>query len=184
MRANIPVWLFNTLCVIAIIALFVGVVAGCTAISNSFAPKDGFNDVNLSFKVGCIDPEDGDILNAKNKLYTEDLIECTGFHISRDFSVYAQYEIHFFGANDKYIPSATVVTDDLEYAIPEGAMPEGAVGIRLVVVPNETDVDLESWGFLNVDRAIFAGMLELQATNHTAKVPAGDDSGDVSELAA
>ena len=53
MRANIPVWLFNTLCVIAIIALFVGIVAGCTAISNALEPKDGFNDVKLAFSLGC-----------------------------------------------------------------------------------------------------------------------------------
>ena len=179
MKIGVPVWLFNILCVIAIIALLVVVVAGCTAIVNTLDPKDGYSKVNLAFKTGCIDPEDGQILNAKNKLYTEDLIECTGFRLVRDYSVKANYEIHYYGEKDTYLPALTVVTNDLEYEVK--TMPEGAVGIRLVVVPGETDVDLS--GLINFDRIQYENMLGMEATNEQPTT-SGETGGGVSELAA
>ncbi|MBE6925319.1 MAG: hypothetical protein E7461_00605 [Ruminococcaceae bacterium] len=178
MRANIPVWLFNTLCVIAIIALFVAIVGIGVLISNALEPKDGYNKVHLTYNTGCIDHEDGQILNAKNKLYTDDLIECTAFRIVRDYSVKANYEIHYYTEKGDYLPSATVVTSDLEYEVT--TMPAGAVGIRLVIVPGETDVDLT--GLINITRGQYAGMLELEATNE--QPTSGGTSGGVTELAA
>ena len=183
MKANIPIWLFNTFCIIAIIFLFVGIVGVGVLIADSLEPRDGLNDVLVSFDVGCID-ESGKVLNADNKLYTEDLIECTMFRITRNFSVYSQYEVHFYDKNGNHLDDDTYLTDEAELLVPgDFAMPEGAVGIRLVIIPNETDVNLKSWGILNIDRAIYAGAVSVEASN--AKVVDNtSSSGGAVELAA
>ena len=174
-RANIPIWLFNSLCVIAIAALVLLSAAAIVGITNSLEPKDGLSIVPLNFSVGSID-ETGKILNADNRLYTDTLIECTRFRLTRDFNVYAQYEIHFYDKVGKHIDAATVIKSDLEYVIE--SMPEGAVGIRLVVIPNETNVDLKSWGLLNFDRIQYASMLIMEASNE-ASVASGNGNGAV-----
>ena len=179
MFAKIPIWLFNTFCIIAIIALFVAVVGIGVLIGDSLEAKDGMAAVHLSFDLGCIDKTTGQVLNSKNKLYTEELIECTAFNIVRDYSVNASYEIHYFDEKDAYLPACTVVTNDLEYHVTE--MPAGAVGIRLVIVPSEPNVDLT--GFINLERGQYAGMLDLEATNAKAADNTSTSGGAV-ELAA
>ena len=150
----------------ALVVVAVFVIGSCSNNADS-----AWNDVKLKYEVGAIcttsdgDVKIGDFVDDNSALYTYDLIKCTGFRIVRDSSYIVSYEVHYYDKDDKHLVDENGLPvvhykESLEYTVPSGSMPEGAVGIR-IVVRSIDDVDMNFvWNMWKYDDA-----LTLSTTN-------------------
>lgn len=153
----------NILLAILFVAIFIFAVASCSADK----PVGDWEEVKLSFKVGDIS-DSGEILVDDTCLYTSDLIECTGFKLSKDISANVKYEIHYYDKDGKHLADTDdftnpVVNDTVEYSVPPISMPEGAAAIRIVVCTlSGEDMDL-IWNKLKYNDVVTLHITNIEA---------------------
>lgn len=98
---------FSRFIEIAVIVLVIAVfVAGVFGIANVFTPRTGVTEVNPSYiagSIGRLGQEDGILLEYDRAIVTKDLIECTGFCVTPQFTSVVKYQVHFYTKDYVYI---------------------------------------------------------------------------------
>ena len=85
------------------------------------------------FSVGGVS-NNGEYIANKTSLYNEEMFECQGLRIERDFESTVKYEIHYYDVVQKYLGSVSCSDDN--YVISEPFL--NARYCRVVVKPNRT----------------------------------------------
>ena len=141
------------------IVLAVAAIIGVVALVGNIAKgsDDGYKKINPSYTVGAIDKATGKCLNdVENALYTKDIIECTGVELYADFDSDIEYTVHFYDEDGKWLSCQD--NEDLNLKINE--MPEGAVGIRVVIYPQSDENNKVSW----LEKGTYARQLTVKIT--------------------
>ena len=140
-------------------------VLGCVALVSSLAEKanEDYKKVNLSYSIGVIDKATGKCLNdVEEAIYTKDIIECTGAEFYADFDSDIKYTVHFYDEDGKWISCQD--NEDLNLKIHE--MPESAVGIRVVIYPQND----ENGKVSTFEKSTYARQLTVKITTVEPKV--------------
>lgn len=97
--------------------------------------KEDFKETRLSYDIGGITADGSYDKDAKNAIYTNKAIECTGIHLEADFDSDITFEVHFYDEEGKWLSMQQ--NDGLKLLVDE--MPEGAVAVRVVIRPADDD---------------------------------------------
>lgn len=168
---------FSRFIEIAVIVLvIVTFIAGVFAVANVFTPRTGETEVHPSYiagSIGRLRDEDGILLDNDRAIVTKNLIECTGFCVTPQFTSVVNYQVHFYAEDNVYIgyvqqsrdaysvsagesmpclkldeagnPIYDIASSAYENAEAAADAPV-AVGIRVVILPNSATA-----GYFNND---------------------------------
>lgn len=165
---------WKTVGAIALVAaVCVGATAGIGALVNK--DEDGFEKVYVRYAVGGLD-ESGKYEETDAALYTKD-----GFDVENRETVYADidfdstitYQMYFYGENDTFLESTSVLTDDYTATVPEGA-----ITCRVEITPiwsEDTEEDDQKVTIFN--KGGFADQLKLHVSEEIEDTKA-DSSSD------
>lgn len=129
----------KTLGNVGIVVLIVAIVALIPTLFSIGADDSDYEKINVSYAVGGLTATGDWDKDEECALYTKNVIECTGFKLTADFDSNIEYEVHYYDESDKWISSVT--SSELQLEVAAGDMPEGAVGIRIVIRPLDDDND-------------------------------------------
>ena len=135
----------------------VGAVAGIGALVNR--NDDGFEKVHVSYEIGGLDAS-GKYEETKATLYTKEGFDVTDMETvfaDIDFNSTISYQLFYYGENDTFIESTSVLTDDYKDDVPEGALT-----CRVEITPiwkEDTKADDQKVTWLN--KGGFADQLKL-----------------------
>lgn len=150
MFRKIPYWAGVALKYTFIVLVGFAVLTLLFSVGSLFGPDTGaWSLVNIDWDYGSIElhenAESGTVVasyrQSYDALYTKDIIKCSGHELSVDFPAGVTLTVYYFDVNDKYISSYVANNGFTDVGVAE--IPEGAVGIRLCMLP-DSNVSFET----------------------------------------
>lgn len=148
---------WKTVVTVALAVLLMGgATAGVVALANR--TDDGFEKVSVSYDVGGLNAE-GKYEETESALYTKKGFDVEGKTVFADIDFDAQitYQLFYYGENDTFIESTSVLTDDYKAEAPEGAL---TCRVEITPIWGE-DVEAEDQKVTWLNKGGFAGQLDL-----------------------
>ena len=128
--------------IIAAVALLMFLIAG-------FSGDLDFKTKDPSFALGTISNTGEINKDLVHSVYTKKIIKCIGFQISREFDYEVKYTVHYYDADSNWIGCNSY--DQGSLIVNEGEMPDGAVGIRIVVESKDVTNGYSLWDRWTLD---------------------------------
>ena len=116
---------------------------GCVSVFSGISElaNDDYQLAVPSYSLGGLDQTTGKKTEDECAIYTKDLIECTGIELYADFDSDIKYVVHFYDEDENWLSCQE--NEGLNLKVDQ--MPEGAVGVRIAIYPQNDEDDAVSF---------------------------------------